>query len=235
MSTETTARGWLNPKIVAVAVAIVAIIVAGRVFHLAEVFARALDQIRAMGPIGPIVFIALYIVACVAFVPGSVLTLGAGAVFGVIAGTFYVWIGATLGATAAFLTGRYLARGWVAAKLAGDERFRAIDNAVGREGWKIVGLTRLSPVFPFNLLNYAFGLTGVSLRDYVVATALGIIPGTMMYVYIGSVGGALARSGASGASRTPAQWALYVVGLAATVTVAVYVSRLGARALRERT
>jgi len=235
MSNETPARGWLSPKTVVVAIAIVAIIVAGRVFHLADIFARSLDQIRAMGPLGPIVFIALYIVGCVAFVPGSVLTISAGVLFGVVAGTFYVWVGATIGATAAFLIGRYLARGWIAEKTAGDKRFRAIDDAVGREGWKIVGLTRLSPVFPFNFLNYAFGLTGVSLRDYVAATAAGIIPGTTMYVYIGSVGGALARSGASGASRTPAQWALYIVGLAATVAVAVYVSRLGARALRERT
>ncbi|MEA2649986.1 MAG: hypothetical protein QOG61_2421, partial [Candidatus Binataceae bacterium] len=134
---------------------------------------RLLQWISALGAVAPIVFIAAYIAACVLFIPGSIMTIGAGVLFGVIRGSIYVSIGATLGATAAFLVGRYFARDWVAAKLAGNATFSAIDAAVGREGWKIVGLTRLSPVFPFNLLNYAYGLTSVSLRDYLLASWIG--------------------------------------------------------------
>ncbi|MEL6165640.1 MAG: TVP38/TMEM64 family protein, partial [Cyanobacteria bacterium J06628_3] len=122
---------------------------------------NALEWINNQGPVGGIAFMLLYIVATVAFLPGSILTLGAGVVFGVFLGSVYVFIGATIGAIAAFLVGRYIARGWVANKIAGNKKFAAVDNAVGREGLKIVLLTRLSPVFPFNLLNYAYGVTGV--------------------------------------------------------------------------
>ena len=155
---------------------------------------NALQWIDSLGAVGAIAFILLYIIATVAFLPGSILTLGAGVVFGLVLGSFYVFIGATLGATAAFLVGRYLARGWVAKKIEGNQKFRAIDRAVGREGFKIVLLTRLSPIFPFNLLNYAYGLTGVSLRDYFIAS-VGMIPGTIMYVYLGSLAGSLAAVG----------------------------------------
>src|ERR1700724_4474415 len=142
-----------------------------------------LEWISSLGAVAPIVFIAAYIAACVLFIPGSIMTIGAGILFGVVRGAIYVSIGATLGATAAFLIGRYFARDWVATKLAGNSTFNEIDAAVGREGWRIVGLTRLSPVFPFNLLNYAYGLTRVSLRDYVLASSLGMLPGAVMYKY----------------------------------------------------
>ena len=151
-------------------------------FNPQEWLKNALEWINDQGAVGGIAFILLYIVASVAFLPGSILTLGAGVVFGVFLGSVYVFIGATIGAIAAFLVGRYLARGWVASKIAGNEKFAAVDNAVGREGLKIVLLTRLSPVFPFNLLNYAYGVTGVSLKDYILGT-IGILPGTVMYVY----------------------------------------------------
>ena len=114
-------------------------------------------------------------------------------------------------------------------------RFKTIDDAVATEGWKIVGLTRLSPVFPFNLLNYAYGLTKVSLRDYFFASWIGMLPGTVMYVYIGSLIGDLARLGAGGRTRTGAEWALYVVGLVATVAVTVYVTRIARSALNKKT
>jgi uncharacterized membrane protein YdjX (TVP38/TMEM64 family) len=178
-----------------------------------------------------VVFIVLYILGAILFVPGSILTIGAGVVFGLLRGAILVSIGATIGAIAAFLIGRYFARDWVRGQLEGNPKFAAIDNAVGREGWKIVLLTRLSPVFPFNLLNYAFGLTAVTLRDYALATWIGITPGTVLYVYIGSIGGNLATAGNS--HRTPAQWALNIVGLAATVAVAVYASRIASRALKD--
>ena len=144
-------------------------------------------------------------------------------------------IGATLGATCAFLVGRYVARGWVAKKLEGNEKFEAIDRAVAREGWKIVGLARLSPFFPFNLLNYAFGLTEISLRDYFFATWAGMIPGIVMYVYLGSLVGDVARIGVMPVRRTPTQWIFEVVGFIASVAVAVYVTYVAGKALREKT
>jgi uncharacterized membrane protein YdjX (TVP38/TMEM64 family) len=192
---------------------------------------HALEWIESLGSIGAIAFIGIYIVATVAFLPGSILTLGAGVVFGVWLGALYVFIGATLGATAAFLVGRYLARNWVTKKIAGNDKFNAIDRAVGKEGLKIVILTRLSPIFPFNLLNYAFGLTGVSLQDYVIGS-LGMIPGTLMYVYIGSLAGNLALIGTAAQPTNPTlQWTIRIVGFIATVAVTVYVTRIAKQAL----
>ncbi len=213
----------------------VAILLAvGRSFDIQGLLRRALEWIGDLGPAGAAAFVGIYVVACVLFIPGSILTLGAGAVYGVVRGFLLVSVASTLGATAAFLAGRYLARDWVARRIEGNERFRAIDRAVGREGWKIVGLTRLSPVFPFNLLNYAYGLTRVSLRDYVLASWIGMIPGTVMYVYLGSLAGSLATLDAGGGGRSRAQWVLYVVGLAATVAVTVYVTRIARAALAQR-
>ena len=148
-------------------------------------------------------------------------------------GSFCVFIGATLGATAAFLVGRYLARGWVSQKIAGNKKFAAIDEAVGKEGLKIVLLTRLSPVFPFNVLNYAYGLTGVSLKDYVIGS-LGMIPGTIMYVYIGSLAGDIATIGAGDQPTNAAvQWAIRIIGFIATVAVTIYVTKVAKKALDE--
>src|SRR5579862_7550647 len=195
-------RAILQPKVILLIVAIGALIALGRYFHLGEVFAATLDRIRDLGAIAPVVFIALYIIGAVLFIPGSILTIGAGVVFGLVRGAILVSIGATIGAIAAFLIGRYFAREWVRGQLEGNPRFAAIDKAVGREGWKIVLLTRLSPVFPFNLLNYAFGLTRVRLRDYVLASWTGTLPGTILYVYVGS----LAQAGVR--HTTPAEWAL---------------------------
>jgi uncharacterized membrane protein YdjX (TVP38/TMEM64 family) len=192
---------------------------------------NALEWIDSLGAIGAIAFILLYIISTVAFLPGSILTLGAGVVFGLVLGSFYVFIGATLGATAAFLVGRYLARGWVAKKIEGNQKFKAIDRAVGREGLKIVLLTRLSPIFPFNLLNYAYGVTGVSLKDYVIGS-VGMIPGTIMYVYIGSLAGNLATIGTEAQPANPTvQWTIRIVGLIATVAVTLYVTKIARKAL----
>src|SRR2546428_1102463 len=200
-----------NWRWVLYATAGVALVLVLKYFHAQDVLQAALDWIGKLGPLGPVIFVGLYVVATVLFVPGSVLTLGAGAVFGVVLGSVCVSISATLGATAAFLVGRYLARDAIARKIEKNEKFATIDRAVAGEGWRIVLLTRLSPVFPFTLLNYAFGLTSVALRQYVLASWIGMLPGTVMYVYIGS----LARAGAQ--QTTSMQWALRGIWLAATV------------------
>lgn len=207
-----------------------------RYLNLPELFRNALAWIDQAGPIAPLVFSLLYVAACVFMLPGAILTLGAGAVFGVVRGTLFVSLASTLGATAAFLTGRYLARAMVARRVAGNPTFKALDEAVADQGWKIVGLTRLSPIFPFNLLNYGFGLTRVSLRDYVLASWIGMIPGTVMYVYLGSLAGTLAELGAkdSGGTRSFAEWGLYLLGFMATVAVTVVITRIARQALGRR-
>jgi uncharacterized membrane protein YdjX (TVP38/TMEM64 family) len=200
-------------------------------FNPQSILRDALQWIDSLGTVGAIAFIALYIIATVAFLPGTILTLGAGVVFGVVWGSLYVFIGATLGATAAFIVGRYLARNWVNSKISGNKKFAAIDQAVSREGLKIVLLTRLSPMFPFILLNYAFGITGVSLKDYFIGS-IGMIPGTIMYVYIGSLAGNLARIGTETQPANPTiQWVIRIIGLIATVAVTVFVTRLARKAL----
>jgi uncharacterized membrane protein YdjX (TVP38/TMEM64 family) len=221
-------------KLAAAATIVIILTVAGPRLGVEAALSDALGWISSLGAMAPVAFISVYIIACVLLVPGSVITLGAGALFGVVRGSIYVAVGATLGATAAFLIGRYLAREWVGRKLTGNNTFDAIDTAVGREGWKIVGLTRLSPVFPFNLLNYAYGLTAVSLRDYVIATGLGILPGTVFYVYIGSLAGSLAGAGAAKTPQTTARWVLNLAGLAATAAVVLSTARIARRALHTR-
>jgi len=203
-------------------------------FNPQEWLRSALQWVESLGVAGGIVFIGIYIVAAVAFLPGSILTLGAGVLFGVLLGSIYVFIGATLGAIAAFLVGRYLARGWIGKKIEGNQKFAAIDKAVAHEGFKIVLLTRLSPIFPFNLLNYAFGITGVSLKDYALAS-VGMFPGTVMYVYIGSLAGDIARIGTESQPTDPTiQWVIRIVGFIATVAVTVYVTRIARKALAEK-
>jgi uncharacterized membrane protein YdjX (TVP38/TMEM64 family) len=237
MTRQSESRGGsagTTLKAVLAVAAIVVLAVAAKLFDLQQVLGDAMSRIAGLGPLGPVIFAGLYILACVLSFPGSILTLGAGVLFGAVKGFIAVSIGSTLGATCAFLIGRYLARDWVAGRIAGNERFKAVDEAVGREGWKIVLLTRLSPVFPFNLLNYAFGLTRVSLKHYFFASWLGMIPGTAMYVYIGSLAGDLAGLGAAGRTRTTGEWILYGGGLLATLAVTVFVTRLARKALTSR-
>lgn len=216
------------------AAVVVALVVVGRTLDTGALLQAALAWITGLGVWGPVMFVLLYVLATVLLLPAVVLTLGAGAVFGVAWAFVIVSIAATLGATAAFLVGRYLARGWVARRLAASPRLGAIDAAVAREGWKIVALTRLSPAFPFVLLNYAFGLTRVSLRDYVVASWLGMMPGVALYAYLGSLAGDVAVAAAGGRARTPWEWALYALGFLATLVVTVYVTRLARTALDRR-
>jgi uncharacterized membrane protein YdjX (TVP38/TMEM64 family) len=204
-------------------------------FNLQIFLKSALEWIESLGAIAPLAFIGIYIISTIAFLPASLLTLGAGIVFGVWLGSLYVFIGATLGAIAAFLVGRYLARDWAAKKIAGNDKFNAIDRAVGKEGLKIVLLTRLSPLFPFNLLNYAFGLTGVSIQDYIIGS-VGMIPGTLMYVYIGSLAGNIALIGTANQPTNPTlQWSIQIIGFIATVAVTIYVNRIAKEALNQLT
>lgn len=194
---------------------------------------RFAGWVNGLGVWGPVVFILGYAVATVLFLPGSLLTLASGAIFGLVKGTLYSLIGATLGASAAFLVARYGARRLVERKIAGNPKFDAIDKAVGSEGFKIVALLRLSPVFPFNLLNYTLGLTKVRFLPYLAACAA-MLPGTLLYVYYGKAAGSLAAV-ASGAKteRGTGSWIVLGLGLVATLAVTAFVTRLAGKALRQ--
>jgi len=191
--------------------------------------------VDGLGAWGPVVFVAGYIGACVAFVPGALLTIAAGVIFGLGRGVACSFAGALLGSTVAFLVSRHLARRAIEKRVARDPRFTAIDQAIARDGLKIVFLLRLSPVFPFNLLNYALGLTRVSLRDYLLAS-LGMIPGTVLYVYYGTAIGSVAQLAAGApAPGGPGRTALLVVGLLATIAVTIVVTRIARTALAKAT
>lgn len=195
-----------------------------------------LEHIERLDPwLAALSFVLLYIAATVLFVPGLLVTMAAGALFGVMWGTALVSLASVCGASLAFLVGRYLARDWVARKLEKRDRFRAVDDAIARDGGTIVLLLRLSPLFPYNLLNYALGITRVRFRSYVLASWIGMLPGTVLYVYLGSVAGSLASLAVdSGATRTPMQWLLFAVGLVATAVVTVLITRLARRSLATR-
>lgn len=220
-------------RILAAAVVLTALLLVGhRAVHLVPSFVTRVD---ALGAWGAVVFILGYCVAVVALIPASILTLAAGTIFGLARGTAFTLLGATLGSSAAFLIARHLARSAVERRIAGDPRFAAIDGAIGDRGLWIVFLLRLSPVFPFSLLNYALGLTRVRFRDYLLASA-GMIPGTILYVYAGRLtGDAAAVAGGAQIEGGPGRWILTGAGLIATVLVTAMVTRISRRALERRT
>lgn len=198
----------------------------------ASLVPAALDAVRSLGPWAAVAYIAIYVVATVAWIPGSILTLASGAIFGLWLGTALTLVGATLGATAAFLVARYVARSRIERRLGTNSRLAVIDRAIARQGPKLVFLIRLSPAVPFNALNYALGLTGVRVWPYMWTSFLGMAPGTFMYVYGGYAAGQIAGAGAE-APRGTAYWALLVLGGLATVAATILVTRVARRALAE--
>jgi len=191
--------------------------------------------VEGLGAWGPVAFILGYIVATIAFVPGLVLTLAAGAIFGVTRGVAFVLVGATLGGAAAFLLARYVARDAIARRIAGSTRFAAIDRAIAAQGFKIVFLLRLSPVVPFNLLNYTLGLTRVRFADFLMAS-IGMLPGTFLYVYYGGIIGEVAAlAGGVAVDKGGGYYTVLGLGLLATIVVTVFVTRVARRALAEAT
>jgi len=211
--------------------ALLALSLAVKLLPLQEWMASLLAWIQTLGPAAPAILVLVYVVACVLLVPGTIITLGAGFLFGLVEGYAVVAVGSVVGSTAAFLIGRTVARNWMSERVKDKPKFKAIDEAVGRRGLYIVFLTRLSPLFPFTLINYFYGITAVSLRDYVLASWVGMIPGTLMYVYLGTVVKDLAELAAGGGTRSAGTTYFLWFGLAATVAVAVMVARVAKRAL----
>ena len=191
--------------------------------------------VDSLGPLGPLAFVIGYAGAVVAFVPGSLPSLVGGAIFGLGKGVILVFVAATLGACIAFLISRHLVRASIERRITGNPHFAAIDRAIGKEGRRIVFLLRLSPVFPFSLLNYALGLSRVRFVDYLVAS-VGMLPGTLLYVYYGHVLGlAAALAGGVAHKRGAGDYAVLALGLAATIVVTTLVTRIARRALAEAT
>lgn len=184
--------------------------------------------IKGLGPWGWMLFAAVYVVGTVLLVPGSVLTFAAGLAFGLGIGFPLVVVSATIGATLAFLVARYLARNTVESLMQKRPKFKAIQSAVSEGGWKVVALLRLSPVLPFNLTNYFYGITDLKLLEYVAATFVGIMPGTLLNVYLGAAGKA-----ASGEGASTLEWSFLAVGLVATVVAAVFVTKTAKAKLKE--
>jgi len=189
--------------------------------------------VAQMDVAGIFIFIAVYAVSTVLLAPGSILTIGAGFAFGLWKGFLAVSAGATLGAALAFLVARFIARAKVEAIAQRNEKFRQIDNAIGKQGAKLIFLLRLSPVIPFNLSNYFYGLTAVKFWAYVLASWIGMMPGTLLYVYIGTAGKAAVTAAAGGEAVKHGwqYWTFLSLGLAATVIVTIWVTKIARDAL----
>lgn len=223
-------------KLVSIAVIVIGLLVIATALPLEQVIWAVIGWVEGLGPVGPLVYAGIYLLVTVLMIPAAAFSIAAGALFGLFWGTVAVWLGSNLGAAVALLIARYLARDAVRKKLAGFPKFKAIDRAVAEGGWKIVAMLRLSPAVPFNVQNYVYGLTGIRFWPCVAATAVAMLPGIFMYVYLGYAGRASIEAAAAGeVQRGWEQWALLVVGLIATVAVTVYITKLARRAIAAQT
>ncbi|HVG24625.1 MAG TPA: TVP38/TMEM64 family protein [Thermoanaerobaculia bacterium] len=212
-------------RIAIAALLAVAFVVAVRLLPVAEWTAQFQAWVRAAGALGYVAYVLAYVVCCIFIIPAIALTLGAGAIFGFAVGSAIVIVGATLGATAAFVLARTVLRARVERMTANNAKFRALDRAITTEGTKILWLVRLSGFPPFTWVNYAFGMTGVRLAPYVLITAVGIIPGTLAFTWAGAAGAA-ALTGSGN------RIALIVTAVGAIV-VAVVVGRIALQAIKK--
>jgi len=214
------------------ALALVALVAASRVLPVGEWLRAFQSWVSRQGALGGVLYAIVYTVAALLFVPGSVLTIGAGLLFGLFWGTVIVSLASTAAAALAFLIARYVARGKVEGLAKRSEKFAAIDAAVREEGWRVVALLRLSPLVPFNLSNYLYGLTPVAFGPYVLASWAAMLPATIVYVWIGAAGQAAAAHGER--ARSPVEWVLLGAGLLATIAVTVLITRAARRRLASK-
>jgi uncharacterized membrane protein YdjX (TVP38/TMEM64 family) len=222
-------------RLIALAVILIALGLSMKFLPVREWLSDFNTWVGQMGIAGICIFIAVYAVATVLLAPGSILTIGAGFAFGLWKGFLAVSVGATLGASLAFLISRFIARDKIDAIAKRNEKFKKIDNAIGKQGAKLIFLLRLSPAIPFNISNYFYGLTGVKFWPYVLASWIGMIPGTFLYVYIGVAGKAavITAAGGEGVKHGWQYWTFLGIGLAATVVVTIWVTKIARDALRK--
>ena len=189
------------------------------------------EWIEALGFVGGLIFVVVYVMATILFVPGLILTVGAGFLFGLLWGTVVVSIASTIGALAAFILGRHIARDSIRHRVRNLPRFDAVYRAIGKEDFKIVFLTRLVPIFPFNLLNYAYGLTDVDWKRYTLASWIGMLPGTVAHVYVGAAAQNLTRALSADSPPSSATYLLWGLGLAASFGVVWLITQTARREL----
>ncbi|HET6898429.1 MAG TPA: TVP38/TMEM64 family protein [Vicinamibacteria bacterium] len=218
---------------IALAAIVIALFVAARLLPVGDWLRGFQSWVADKGVWGGVIYGIVYTVAVLLFVPGSVLTIGAGLVFGLLWGTVIVSIASTAAAALAFLIARYLARDRVEAMAKANPKFRAIDHAIREKGWRVVALLRLSPLVPFSISNYLYGLTPVSFGPYVLASWIAMLPATVLYVWIGAAGKAAADA-SGGQGKSPQEWALLGAGLVATAVVTVMITRTARRQLAQR-
>jgi uncharacterized membrane protein YdjX (TVP38/TMEM64 family) len=211
-------------KPVLIALIVIAAIVALKFLPVGPWLKSFQAYVKSVGPIGYVLYALGYALIALLF-PGSLLTIGAGAIFGIVGGTIVVLIGATLTASIAFILARTVLRHRIERITAKNPKFRAVDKAIANEGTKIVLLVRLAAVFPFTIVNYAFGLTGIRFVPYVAATAIGILPGTIAFVYIGA-------AAASVATRNRTKLTFTIVGLVIAIAVSFFVARVAHNAIK---
>jgi len=214
-------------KLIVLLLIVVAIIIAFRVLPVADWLRTFQAYVRGLGALGYVLYIVVYAICVIAFVPASILTLGAGAIFGFVGGTIVVVIGATIGATLSFLLARTVMRKRIEEMTVTNAKFRALDRAIAAEGMKIVFLTRLAVVFPFTYLNYAFGLTAIPFGRYVIATFFGILPATIAFVFASS-----AATNAATTSTSSITKIVYIAGGVMAIIVSVLIGRIATRAIR---
>ena len=232
-ATKKRSRGWVRKlKWASYLLIAAAIVLLVRIVPFDALIGALKTWIEGLGFWGPVAFAGLYAVWTVAALPGAALTLAGGAVFGLWVGAASVIVGATIGAALAFLIARYLARERVERMTRNSPKLRAVYDAIGEGGWKIVAMLRLSPALPFNVQNYFYGVTSIGFWPCILATMAFIAPGTFMYVYFGYVAG---QAAGGGGETSGAEWALRAVGLLATVGVTVYVTKLANKKLAQQT
>ncbi len=219
-------------KWIALTLIVAALIVTAHLLPVVDWLKSFNDWVGHLGPLGFVVFVAIYALATVLFVPGWPLTVGAGFTFGLVFGTAAASLGSTFGAALAFLIARSIARKNVET-MTKNKKFQAIDHAIGEQGWKLIFLLRLSPVIPFNVSNYVYGITAVKFWPYVLASWIGMLPGTLLYVYLGIIGKAGVEAASGGGRRSDWQWVALGVGLLATIIVTIWVTRIARDALRK--
>lgn len=230
---RSTHHGILYKALAAIAVLIV-LFVLNRQLPMGESLQQFNRWVGDLGLLGILVFMIVYATATVLLLPGVILTVGAGFVFGLGWGFLAVSIGSTIGAALAFLIGRFFARDKIEAMTLDKPKFRSVDRAIGQKGARLICLLRLSPLIPFNLSNYFYGLTAVKFWPYVLASWIGMMPGTLLYVYFGTLGRAGVETAAGADSqRSPLEWAMLGAGLLATLVVTIWISTIARKALKE--
>lgn len=216
-------------RLLAIAAAGLVLAICAVVLPLRDWFGGFLDWVQNLGPWAPVVFVVVYIVSVVFLLPGWIMTVGAGLTFGIVEGAVLVSISATTAATVAFLIGRHLARDRVERYAENHAAFRAIDDAIGAKGWKILIFLRMSPAIPWNISNYLYGLTKLRLHHYIIGTLIGMQPGNLLLLYLGAAG----RLTIEGGDVTGPQIAFMIFGFLITVGVTLWIAQVARRAVAE--